>query len=807
MGDGGLARALRAHRHRVAAAAFALLVLAYLWPVLLGGKWLTPSALLYDHAPWDHLTPPSDLLPFNEELVDIPTEIYPWRFFARAMLHAGVFPAWNPHVFAGAPFFTNPANGLYSLFSLPLWILPLNDGIGVGAALKLWAAGFGCYLLARELRLGLLPALLAGVGFSFSSLNIVWLTHESLPAVAAMLPWVVWLIERIFRGGRLGSAIGLAAVTAIGIGGGHAGMQVHILAIAGLYALLRAAPWSEAMPRPERLRALALAFGGLVAGALLMAVLLIPEALSSRGTIGTIARHGGRGTLPGTIMPLEAIKSVIFPDWWGRGGEATEIGGPANYNERTFYAGVVTLLLGLVALLAPERWRRKAPFLVLAVIGLAVPLHAPVLYWLATHLPVLADVQSQRLHFVYAFAVSVLAAFGLQAVLEQPRRRRWLLVPLAALLLGGAVLAAVGGEWGHVLRHVVTGANHRTRTVLASASVVWFLLFALGVGALLLAGWRWPRRCTAFAALVVLLGALDMLHFAHGYQPMAPAAHAFPPRTPAIAFLQRHKRDGRVVGMGTALGYEWSGTYGLDDVRGYEPPQPSVRFFRLWKDAEPAQTNWQPFSITSLTTASLRLVSVLGARYVLAPPSRFPRLPATGLRALPRVYQGSDASIFANPNALPRALVAPRVTVTANEEGTRAALLDEHFDPRGAVVVERDQPGASALAEAAPVHGSAVVTHETNSSVTLRATLDRRGLVLLDDTLADGWSVRVDGRPAHAVRVDDVLRGVVVDGGRHEVTWSYVVPGLAPGAAVTALMLLGLLAAGAIAVRRRPSRR
>ena len=98
----------------------------------------------------------------------MPSAIYPWRFFARAMIYQGTFPAWNPHVFAGAPFFANPADGLLSPFSLPLWILPLNYGIGVGAALKLWAAGFGTYLLVRELRLGFLPGLLAGVGFAFS---------------------------------------------------------------------------------------------------------------------------------------------------------------------------------------------------------------------------------------------------------------------------------------------------------------------------------------------------------------------------------------------------------------------------------------------------------------------------------------------------------------------------------------------------------------------------------------------------------------------------------------------------------------
>jgi len=813
MGDGGTlarrARALTRHPHRTAAALLGLLVLAYLWPVLLGGKVLSPASLLYNLRPWAGSTPvPRDIHAyFNENLVDVPTAIYPWRVFARAMLHAGTFPAWNPHVFAGAPFYSNPANGLFSPFSLPLWILSLNYGIGVGAALKLWMAGFGCYLLARELRLGLAPGLLAGVGFSFSALNIVWLTHESLPAVAAMLPWMVWLVERIFRGGRLGSALALAVITAAAIGGGHAGMQVHVLAATALYALLRAAPWRGGAERAPRLRALAFAAGGLATGTLLMAAILVPEVLSSRDTIGTAARHGGHGTLPGTFLPLEAIKTVVLPDWWGR-PSAVEIPGPANFNERTFYAGVVTLMLAFAGLAAPGGWRRKGPFLLFAVIGLAVPLHAPVLYWLATHLPVLSEVQSQRMHFLYAFGAAMLAAFGLQAVLERPAERRWLAVPLGALALGAVALALGGGDLGRVARHFATGSAVHSRAGVAATSAVWLLLFALAVGAGLLAVRRWPRRSTWIAAAIVLLAALDMLHFADGFQPMGPPSRVFPPRTGAIAYLQRHARDGRIVGQASALGYEWSSVYGLDDVRGYEPPQPTVRFFDLWKTAEPEQTNWQPFSIERVNLNTVIVASVLGARYLLLAPNRLAQLPVAGFPPLMRRYSGHDGAVYENPIALRRALVAPQVVVTPDEANTRAVMLSNGFDPRNTVVAEQDQPGVAALAEAPTVHGTATVTHETDASVTLAATLDRRGLVLLDDSLADGWSVHVDGRPAPALRVDEVLRGVVVDGGRHEIRWSYAVPGLRAGAALSLLALALLGAAGIVLVRaRRAARR
>ncbi len=811
----------------------ALLVLVYLWPALVGGKLLSPISMLYTFAPWERLAPHDIASYSNSLLSDVPTADYPWRFLIRELLHAGTFPSWNPYVLGGIPLWSNPQTGLFSLFSLPLWILPLNYGIGVGAALKLWAAGFGTFLLVRQLRLGFLPGLLAGVCFSFSAIFVVWLTHETLPAVAALLPWMLWLVERIYQGGRIGPLLGLAAATAIGLGGGHPGMQVHVMAAAGMYALLRAAFLPRTTSRGERLRPLGLAFGGLALGALLMSFMLVPEALSSQGTLGTVARSHGQGTLPGTQMPLTVLRTVLFPDWWGR-PSSYESGAPVtqlapgvlvgvNYNERTLYAGAVGLLLALVGVAAPDRWRSKGPFAVLAVLGLAIPLHMPGLYQLVTHLPVFDQVQNQRLHFVWAMAMAVLAAFGLQALLERPAGdRRRLAVAYGVMALGVAVLAvaAVSGgvaALGHTLTHFLTGRDFRAKQVLRLTSAAWYLAFAVGVAAALLAARRWPERRTWIAGGIVVLAALDMLHFAIGYQPMGPASKVIPPRTGAIAYLQRHRADGRIVGIGNALPNDWGLTYGLHDIRGYDPPQPSVRYFNLWKVAEAEQLDWTAFGMESLSPTSMQVASVLGARYVVA--GAGVEVPTEGstslLPFLHTVYDGRDARVFSNARAVPRAMVPAAVRMVADEAAARAVLVEPGFDPRRTVVVEQADAAAVAgvtggeaaagggAGTAAP--GTVTVSDPSNAEVKIHAQLARRDLVLLDDSWSPGWSVQVDGRAARAVRVDDVMRGVVVPAGSHAVVWRYRVPGLRVGVGLT---LLALLAAGLLgwrAVWRRRS--
>ncbi len=822
-------RYLLAHANVAAGLLLALFVLVYLWPVLLGGKILSPVSLLYGVAPWTAFKPHDVGSYSNALLSDVPTADYPWRFLIRQLLHEGTFPSWNPYVFGGIPLYSNPQTGLFSVFSLPLWILPLNYGIGVGAALKLWAAGFGSYLLVRQLRLGFLPGLLAGVCFSFSAINITWLTHETLPAVAALLPWMLWLVERIFQGtgrrGRVGSIAGLAVATAFGLGGGHPGMQVHLIAAVAVYAGLRALVMPRGTGWSERVRPLAIAAGGLALGVLLMGVMLVPEALSSRGTIGTLARNHAQATLPGTKMPLTVIRTVLFPDWWGR-PSGIEKGAPittlaegvaigVNYNERTLYAGGVGLLLAVVGLAAGGgRWRRMAPFAVLAFLGLAIPLHFPGLYQLVTNLPAFDLVQNQRLHFVWAMGMAVLAAFGLQAVMERPAGDRWrLVVGICAVALGAAAVAlaamgAGGSDLRDVWAHFWSGKDFDSSSVIKLVSGVWWLALALAVGLLLLAARRWPQRAAWVAAGIVLLAAADMLHFANRYQPMAPKT-AIPPVTRSIAYLQRHRDDGRILGIGSTLVNDWTLTYGLHDIRGYDPPQPSPRMLRLWRVAEPEQLDWMAFSVGSLSPTVLQVASTMGARYVIAGPGvQRPEVDEAPERALRVVYDGPDARVFENARAAPRALAAPIVRIVPGEDETRATLVDPRFDPRREVVVERGEPGVSdALAAASGSPGDVTVEDPSNARVVLHARMPRRGLVVLNDNLTPGWSVTVDGRDARPVRVNDLMRGVVVDSGAHTVEWRYRVPGLRVGLVLTLLGLAGLVALAAWDRRTRARRR
>ncbi len=799
---------MRAHEHRAAAGLLALFVLAYLWPVLIGGDVLSPASILYGVPPWKALRPADGLNYYNFLLSDFATSYYPWETLARQLVHSGTFPAWNPDALAGTPFFTNPGVGWLGPFNLPLWILPLDYGLGFGAALKLWTAAFGTYLLVRELRLGFLPGLLAGVSFALCAFNVVWLSHGAHVSVAVWLPWFVWLAERIVRRGSRAEPVFLAMVAAMALAGGHPGTQVHVLAGTLLYAAVRALTTTD-LPRAMRLRRVGTVAAAIGIGILLMAVVLVPAELASTGTMGReVRRNGGTDALIGHILPLSALRTALFPDWWGRPSEAL-LTGPVNYNERTFYAGALTLVLAAIALVSPGAWRRKAAFVPLLALGIAVPLNAPLLRDAVVKLPGFNHIQNQRLLLWFAFAVAILAAFGLQALLDAPRRQARARIVVLAAALGG--LAAIRtatlapGDFGQALHHLTDRFAGLTPGGLALASVLrWLLLVVVAAIVLALLRFR-PRMAWLAGAVAVLAAALDLLLFAHAYQPMGPPSIAFPPRTPAIAFLQGHVDDGRIVGIGDALYNDYSTVYGLRDVRGHDVPQPSLRYYRLWKLVRPDQDMLRGLDVFDVTPTGLKVLGLLGTRYIVMDAGT--ALPhGAGYEQLSYAYRGGDATVLENRGAAPRALVARRVHVAANEREELATIVHPAFDARRDAVVDRAELNGPPPAGGA---GTVRVVDSQNARVTLQARLSRRSLVVLDDARARGWSVTVDGRPARSMRADVVMRGVTVPAGEHRIVWRYEVPGLRLGLLLSTFGLMLLVAWAAVlalgARRRRAS--
>ena len=799
-------RALRRRPALVAAALYALLAVVFVSPALLPGKTLSASDYMYSVTPWSD-SRPDDVkeLGSNFELLDQALQFEPFmRYTHEAFPDA---PLWNPHVMAGRPFLANSQSAVFSPFTAPAYAMPVSDAFAWGAALKLFIAAFGAYLLARALRLRFAPSLLAGVVYAFGLFFVAWLAWP-LSGVWAWMPWLLALAELAVRRPGVLPAAGLSAVTALQFFGGHPESSFHVLfATLAFFALRLVVCRREADPGERPLwRPLGVMAAGLAGGALLAAAALVPlaELILNSGELDERTEAN-----PDRIKAAYVAMAVL-PDFWGRPTQ-TLLSTTGFMNNRAFYAGALPLMLAVAAPLMRPNLTRIA-IAAFALVSAGVVVGAPPVHQIVNALPVFSTIHNGRMIVYWLLAVAVLAAFALDDLLapaeERPRRARWVwplaigmaCAPLVWLAVGrpgpSDVWPALKTAWGFV--HPPNEPD-----VIRLASLLVWLTFAIPAALLLLGRLRGRVGATAFGVLAVALVVLDLFRIGMGLNPAIDEEHARVPTTDAIEYLQE-RRPARFTGVSEfgvlpPLEPNLAMDFGLYDARGYDYPT-EKRHSRLWKRAVFGEEGFVIQHIESpVTPQSMRAFNLLGVADIVTGPDGEP-LRQPGLRV---AYEGRDARIYSNERALPRAALVGHARVAADADAALDAVLEPGFDPRRTAILERPLGGFSPRPLAPGAAGSARITTLEPERVVVETDASRRALLVLADVHYPGWKATVDGRETPIHRVDYLLRGVPLWAGRHTVEFRYEPDSWRIGWIVSLVALVALLAVLIAALMRR----
>ncbi len=795
---------LRGRPVATAALLYALLAVVAFVAALVPGKTLSASDYLWSAAPFESERP-ANVRPLgsNYELVDSTTQFQPWVQHSRERApHA---PLWNPHVGAGRPFLANAQSAWLSPFSLPSYLLPFWWSLGLVAALKVFAAAFGTYLLARALALRQGGALLAGVVYALCLYMVVWISWPQA-GVWALLPWLFLLAEKVIRRPNPAWSAGLAAVVALQFFGGHPESSFHVLlATAAFFGLRLVVLRREgALDSPWRP---VLALGaGLAGGAALAAVVLVPflELLLRSGDVDS------RQTFYELSLPRRYLLGFALPDYWGR---ATHAAYGAFAQERALYVGALPLVLAAVGL-AVRPTVTRVGVAVIGVLALALALGLPPLPQIAGQLPIVKTGNHLRVVVILMLCLALLAGWGLDELASRRIERRRAVLALAGglLVLPVLVLGARGqislGALGAAVKLFLgsgwpDGApTPEQRAVIRLAALVGWLVF-MGSGLALIA-WRLSGRLgtVAFVALAVALVAVDLLKTGMGANPAIPTSHAVQSPAAAIDYL-RSRRPNRFVGLERALGpsplipnlaLRWK----LYDARSYDLPV-ERRLDRLWRraihDGPPTETPTTKARLTARALPAYRLLSVTDIAQ--DPAERPVRKPALAV-----AYGGRDLRVYRNPGALPRAGVVGSQRVVPGDEGQLSAVLDPAFDGRHTVVTPESLSGLANAPVRRPA-GSARIVGQADERMSVRASARRPAALVLTDLHYPGWKAEVDGRPAELHRVNYLLRGLALPPGRHRVELRYEPGSFLAGRLVSLVALLALAAALAPTLTRR----
>jgi hypothetical protein len=809
----------RARPMLVAAVIYAFLSVLMVGQGLLPGLTLSASDYLWNNAPWQANRPESVVgIGANFELVDTALVFQPFQQYTRDVLPD--IPLWNPHISAGRPFLGNNQSAIFSPFNLPAYLLPFWTSLAVAAALKLFVAALGAFALARWLGMRFGGALLAGLVFAFGTFFILLLGWQQT-AIWPVLPWLLILVDMVARRPNLLSAAGLAALVSLIYFGGHAETTFHVMVVAVAFftfrLLLRLR--TEGVAPKALIRPAAAFAGALVAGAAVAAVTVIPfvELLLHSDEYGR--RLGEYGDAH-DYWPRKYLGALFLHDYWGRATQQSNI--EPFMQLRGWYAGALTLMLaGAALVIRPTPTRGAvaafAVFCVVMVVGI------PPLFDLVEKLPGFSTSHSQPMIAYFLLCLGLLAGWGLDELSARAgvgrRTGRLVLVssvvlfciPIAWMALANTLTRRGLGDalevaWGLADPPITSAGVVTAHVVQMSALLQWLPLAGIGLALIALRlglGGSWRLPATAFVAAALVLVTVDLFRANMGYNPAIADENAVVPETGAIRYLQT-RAPNRFAGLGVGafepLPANVAMDFGLYDARGYDYPTEG-RYDTLWRRfVNDAPTLAQPTERAGDSSAAIRALGLLSASDLLVSPGA-PPLRRPGLRP---VYQGRDAVIYRNAEALPRVFVVDRQRTVRGEEEALAAAMAPAFDRRRVAVTERQLPGIPQDDGGGEVSGgSARLLSYEPERVVAEATAPRRGLLVLTDLFYPGWEVTVDGRSAPVERVNYLLRGVPISAGTHRIEFRYEPASYRAGWIMSLIAAAGVLAAALVGWRSR----
>ncbi len=720
-----------------------------------------------------------------------------WRWYFDA-LRGGELPLWNPHLLGGMPTFdAMVGDATYPPFVLLGFVLPVAYVVTVNFILHVLLAGFNAYLLTqRYFRLDRWLAAPLALAWALNPhfISYIFGGHTGKFHIMAWLPLSLYFLLRILGpSASWKHMLGLSLTVAAFIFTTHLQFTYFVMMgyfLVWLYFLLPALSGREM----RRAGSLALRFWvPLLLGVGLTFFFFYPPLQYNKdfsvrgGAERTTFEHATSWS-----MHPEETASLLVPEF---GGLNEKYWGRNPFKLNTEAPGTTVWFLALLGLFA---FRKSRWYWLWGGVGLLA-----MLYGLAAHTPVfrlfydfVPGIKNFRAASMMLFWLSMalllmsaetlrrLAVVGPEALPDAQRTtilrkvRVWGWSIAAALAVCGLFPALPYSVWGWFVDESAIPNLARQAAAEGAFSLGAFrvavvvALLTWAVSSLLLR----TRRLAAFGIAVLAAVVVDAYwvntHFIRGYD-----ANALTPNDPAITYIQSDTDRFRVMSIPGAL-ERWHGQYyGFELADGWVDNE--LRHFREYRghDYHRNPTFFENLQQNSDGTVSgSKFLDMLNVKYIAF-----------------RTQDHPGLNLVLNASMLPRTWF-----VTAWQEfpesRTVERMLEDDFDPRRLALVagEGGRTGGVMSADSAPLV-TATELSRTYNHQSYSVDAPSEGILVISDVWFPHWKVQVDGKDVPLLRVNHILRGVMLEPGTHRVDFVYRSPWIALGIRVSLASLLTLV--------------
>ena len=718
----------------------------------------------------------------------------------------GNYPLWQPWIFSGMP--TVEAFSYLSGLYFPNLFFKLfhPDGI-VLQLLHLAFAGFGVFLFLRSYRLTTLAAVFGGAVFMLNPYMTAMLVHGhgSQLMTTAYIPWMLWAAMRLVERGGLTDAGILALVAGFQLQRAHVQIAYYSWMLTLLLVLFLLIARRASLLKNFRLALLLLL--ALACGLGMAASIYIPASQYAAYSVrGMAAGGGGASWEYATLWSMHPLELLTFlvPGCFGFGG--VTYWGFMPFTDFPNYAGIVVLLLAIGGLLL----RRKEPLTWFFGAGLLLFLllsfgsfFSPVfnLFYYAAPLFSKFRVPSMALIMVYLI-LAFFASAGVHELLhcQSDRLKKPFYKGLFALV-GILLLFLVFEQSIEVFFrslfpdpsvesfNLAFMVNKMRWENLKESFFVIILFVMLSAGVLwLLIKNMLSRKLTVALLLLIALGDIILLDL----EIINPSAASL--RNPVsthsrvverafrhddiTSFLASRKGVFRIYPAGLLFTENKFALFGIESTGGYHPAK-----LKLYEE----------FLAKTENLASLNILRMLNVAYLITPePVVHPSLELVKTGSLQLVNGPLPVYVYTLQGTNPRAWFAKRVTGLKSDEALFARLLEDPAAPGEAYVDGSLWTGSRTYAAA-----TVTALDAQPESMILKVSAPGEAFLVVSELYYPlRWKVTVDGRTASMIKVNGLLRGVVVPAGSREVSFNYDRSGfetgqrISLGAFVLALLLV-----------------
>ena len=705
---------------------------------------------------------------------------------------------WNPYVFSGMPIYHRYGGEAKSIDTL---ISRLSRTSGRNGAMYFLIGTAGMFLLLRYLGLRNFSALVGALSFLFIPhwQGILQAGHFAKFRPIMMMPWVLLTFLYLLDRRNLLSWLCFILVFSLQLRTQHyqiifySGILMFFVGVNYGIGWLR----EKAVLRVLKSVTMILVAVGVVAMMVAQPLFVTKEytPYSKRGTTG---EKGSTGlsidyATQWSFAPKEMF-SLLMPRFFGgtsseqyngntvpqlKGKTIPGYWGDMPFSGNTEYLGIVGVILAAIGLYA---YRKNGLILALALLILFSLLlsfgrHFPAFYRVFfEYMPTFNKFRAPSMIFVLImFSVSIIAAYGLNSLMQAEKSRRealqrmtvWacgvlLLIALVPFLFKGVFAFEKPGEaarYGNAMEYIRVARYDLMRT-----DAMRLMLFAVLTCGLIWGYLRrfWPQKSVLVTGIVVLM-LIDLLSVGNRFLDKDHLANTreleqiYFAKSDADQFLLKDEENFRIFPVGELFNSNnWS--YYHQSISGYDPAKLRVTedvieysLYKGWDTKVPI--NWN-------------VVDMLNAKYLIAKGT----IPDPHLQ-LVYTDQRKQVLIYRNLSVLPRAFFVGDYEVIPERKDRLARLNDRSFDPSKTAILEFDPqlpiaaPDSNATAKVVLFEPDRIVLDVQNQQSSL--------MVLSEVYYPKGWRATIDGNETEIFKTNHMLRSVWVPGGAHQIEFRF----------------------------------